>query len=112
MKFKATFDNPDEVIGPLKNYLASGRYNRSGFADISNDCSLVMLANIELDENTARNEDNLIAALPKVFHGNSIIRPFCWYNSRLENSQVSKRNGSFSVGLKWIFGEALLSLAR
>ena len=29
-----TFDNPDEVIGPLKNYLASGRYNRSGFADI------------------------------------------------------------------------------
>ena len=38
-----TFDNPEEVIGPLKNYLASGRYNRSGFADISSDCGLVML---------------------------------------------------------------------
>ncbi len=46
-----TFDNPDEVIGPLKTYLANGRYNRAGFADISSDCSLVMLANIDLNTN-------------------------------------------------------------
>ena len=69
-----TFDNPEEVIGPLKNYLASGRYNRSGFADISSDCGLVMLANIELDDQLEpRNEDNLIANLPKFFAETALL---------------------------------------
>ncbi|MEL6276682.1 MAG: BREX system Lon protease-like protein BrxL, partial [Bacteroidota bacterium] len=64
-----TFEDPDEVVGPLKNYLASGRYNRAGFADIASDCSLVMLANIELDEYLQpRNYENLVADLPEFFN--------------------------------------------
>ena len=72
-----TFDNPDEIIGPLKNYLASGRYNRSGFQDIATDCSLVMLANIELNEDQRpRSENNLLADLPRLFHETAFLDRF------------------------------------
>jgi len=109
-----TFDNPDEVIGPLKNYLASGRYNRSGFADVSSDCSLVMLANIELDEQLQpRNEDNLIANLPKFFAETALLDRFSgiipgWQVPKFRREMIASQ-----IGLKLdFFGEALLSLRQ
>jgi len=109
-----TFDNPEEVIGPLKNYLASGRYNRSGFAEISSDCGLVMLANIELDEQLQpRNEDNLIANLPKFFSETALLDRLCgiipgWKIPKFQREMVANQ-----VGLKMdFFGEALLSLRQ
>lgn len=109
-----TFDNPEEVIGPLKNYLASGRYNRSGFADISSDCGLVMLANIELDEQLEpRNEDNLIANLPKFFAETALLDRLSgivpgWKIPKFQREMVASQ-----VGLKMdFFGEVLLSLRQ
>ncbi|MFN6484113.1 MULTISPECIES: BREX system Lon protease-like protein BrxL [unclassified Nostoc] len=109
-----TFDNPEEVIGPLKNYLASGRYNRSGFADISSDCGLVMLANIELDEQLQpRNEDNLMANLPKFFAETALLDRLSgiipgWKIPKFQREMVAPQ-----VGLKMdFFGEALLSLRQ
>jgi ATP-dependent Lon protease len=109
-----TFDNPEEVIGPLKNYLASGRYNRSGFADISSDCGLVMLANIELDEQLQpRNEDNLIANLPKFFGETALLDRLSgnipgWRIPKFQREMVADQ-----VGLKMdFFGEVLLSLRQ
>ncbi|MEH1851206.1 MAG: BREX system Lon protease-like protein BrxL [Nostoc sp.] len=109
-----TFDNPEEVIGPLKNYLASGRYNRSGFADISSDCGLVMLANIELDEQLQpRNEDNLIANLPKFFGETALLDRLSgiipgWKIPKFQREMVASQ-----VGLKMdFFGEVLLSLRQ
>ncbi|MEH2091198.1 BREX system Lon protease-like protein BrxL [Nostoc sp.] len=109
-----TFDNPEEVIGPLKNYLASGRYNRSGFADISSDCGLVMLANIELDEQLQpRNEDNLMANLPKFFTETALLDRLSgiipgWKIPKFQREMVASQ-----VGLKMdFFGEALLSLRQ
>lgn len=109
-----TFDNPDEVIGPLKNYLASGRYNRSGFADISSDCSLVMLANIELDEQLRpRNEDNLIAALPKLFAETALLDRFAGIIPGWKIPKFQREMAASQVGLKMdFFGEALLSLRQ
>ncbi len=109
-----TFDNQDEVVGLFKNYLASGRYNRAGFADISSDCSVVMLANIELDERLRpRNEDNLVADLPQVFSQTAFLDRFAgiipgWNIPKFQREMAADR-----VGLKTdFFGEALLSLRQ
>ena len=107
-----TFDNPEEVIGPLKNYLASGRYNRSGFADISSDCSLVMLANIELDEQLQpRNEENIIANLPKFFAETAFLDRFAGIIPGWKIPKFQREMTSYQFGLKMDFlGESLLSL--
>lgn len=109
-----TFENPDEIIGPLKNYLASGRYNRSGFADISSDCSLVMLANIELNERQRpRDENNLIADLPKFFYETAFLDRFAgiipgWEIPKFQSDMIASQ-----FGLKMdFFGEVLLSLRQ
>lgn len=109
-----TFDNPDEIIGPLKNYLESGRYNRSGFANISSDCSVVMLANIELDEQLRpRNEDNLIANLPKFFAETALIDRFAGIIPGWEIPKFQREMVASQVGLKMdFFGEVLLSLRQ
>ena len=109
-----TFDNPDEIIGPLKNYLASGRYNRAGFADVSSDCSLVMLANIELDEQLQpRNEDNLIVELPKFFAETAFIDRFAGIIPGWKIPKFQREMAASQVGLKTdFFGEALLCLRQ
>ncbi|PMB40672.1 TIGR02688 family protein [Fischerella thermalis CCMEE 5205] len=109
-----TFDNPDEVIGTLKNYLANGRYNRSGFADIASDCGLVMLANIELDEQLRpRNEDNLVANLPKFFHETALLDRFSGIIPGWEIPKFKREMIATQIGLKMdFFGEVLLSLRR
>ncbi|MGC9526398.1 MAG: DUF4007 family protein [Limnospira sp.] len=107
-----TFDNPDEIIGTLKTYLANGRYNRSGFADISSDCSLVMLANIELDaDSRPRNEDNLIANLPKFFSETAFLDRFSAIIPGWEIPKFRRDLIASQVGLKMdFFGEVLLSM--
>ncbi len=112
-----TFDNSDEIIGPLKNYLASGRYNRSGFADISSDCSLVMLANIELVEFDGqlrpRNEDNLIVNLPTFFSETALLDRFVGIIPGWEIPKFKREMSACQVGLKMDFlGETLLSLRQ
>lgn len=109
-----SFDNPDEVIGPLKNYLASGRYNRSGFQDIASDCSLVMLANIDLDESlNPRNEDHLVADLPPFFSETAFLDRFAGIIPGWKIPKFRREMAASQVGLKMdFFGEALLALRQ
>lgn len=109
-----TFEDPDEVIGPLKNYLASGRYNRAGFANVASDCSLVMLANIELDAYLQpRNPDNLISDLPEFFGETAFLDRFAGIIPGWEIPKFNREMAASQVGLKMdFFGEALLSLRR
>lgn len=109
-----TFDNPSEVIGPLKNYLASGRYNRSGFSDISSDCSLVMLANIELDADLRpRHPNHLVANLPEFFSETAFLDRFAGIIPGWEIPKFNRDMVAFQTGLKMdFFGEALLSLRQ
>lgn len=109
-----TFVQPDEIVGPLKNYLASGRYNRAGFADISSDCSLVMLANIELDEQMQpKNLDNLMVELPEFLAETALLDRFAgiipgWNIPKFQYSMSASQ-----IGLKMdFFGEALLALRK
>lgn len=109
-----TFDNPDEIIGPLKTYLANGRYNRSGFADIASDCSLVLLGNIELNEYLRpKNEYNLMENLPKFFSETALLDRFAgilpgWEIPKFQSDMIANQ-----IGLKMdFFGEVLLSLRK
>ncbi|MGL5135571.1 MAG: BREX system Lon protease-like protein BrxL, partial [Planktothrix sp.] len=109
-----TFDNPDEIIGPLKTYLANGRYNRSGFADIASDCSLVLLGNIELNEYLRpKNEYNLMANLPNFFSETALLDRFAgilpgWEIPKFQTDMIADQ-----IGLKMdFFGEVLLSLRK
>jgi ATP-dependent Lon protease len=109
-----TFDNPDEIIGPLKTYLANGRYNRSGFQEVASDCSLVMLANIDLNEQQRpRNENNLLADLPPFLYETAFLDRFVgiipgWLIPKFHKDMVATQ-----PGLKMdFFGEALFSLRR
>ncbi len=109
-----TFDNPDEIVGTLKTYLASNRYNRSGYADITSDCSLVMLANIELDFNLRpRNEDFLIKDLPDFLHETAFLDRFAGIIPGWEIPKFESDMKAHQVGLKTdFFSEVLLSLRR
>jgi len=109
-----TFENPDEVIGPLKNYLASGRYNRAGFQDVASDCSLVMLANIELNEQLQpRNSENLVVNLPPFLAETAFLDRFAGIIPGWKIPKFQREMSASQVGLKMdFFGEALLSLRQ
>ncbi|WP_071188284.1 BREX system Lon protease-like protein BrxL [Trichormus sp. NMC-1] len=111
-----TFDNPDEIIGPLKTYLANGSYNRSGFSDIpiASDCSLVLLGNIELDEDQRpKNRYNLMKNLRNFFSETAFLDRFSgilpgWEIPKFQRDMIANQ-----IVLKMdFFGEALLSLRR
>ncbi len=108
------FENPEEIIGPLKNYLASGRYNRSGFADIASDCSLVMLANISLDSDLQpRNSDYLVGDLPEFLSETAFLDRFAGIIPGWKIPKFKREMIAAQVALKMdFFGEALLSLRR
>lgn len=108
------FENPEEMIGPLKNYLANGRYNRSGYADVTSDCSFVMLANIELNEQQKpKNQNNLLAGLPKFLKETAFLDRFAgilpgWEIPKFQQNMIAKQ-----TGLKTdYFAEVLLTLRQ
>lgn len=107
-----TFDNPDEIIGPLKTYLANGSYNRGGYSDIASDCSLVLLANIELDEyQRPKNEYNLMANLPKFFSETAFLDRFAGILPGWQIPKFQKEMIATQIGLKMdFFGEVLFTL--
>ncbi len=109
-----TFDNPDEAIGPLKTYLASNRFNCGGYQDISSDCSLMLLANIELDRFLQpKNPDNLIVDLPSFFSETALLDRFAGIVPGWEIPKFNRDMAASQIGLKMdFFGEALLSLRR
>ncbi len=59
-----SFDNPNEVIGVLKDFLESGSYSRGGKQQNLATASVVMLANIPLDGDGSPRFNNLFLNLP------------------------------------------------
>ena len=109
-----SFDNPEELIGTLKNYLASGRYNRAGFGEVASDCSLVMLANIDLDRQLRpRNPFDLLQDLPEFLRETALLDRFAGILPGWEIPKFRSEAIATQIGLKTdFFGEALLALRR
>ncbi|NPV84915.1 MAG: BREX system Lon protease-like protein BrxL [Anaerolineae bacterium] len=105
------FERPQEIIGGLKGFLANGRLTRGGLYETSSDCSLVMLANILLDNEQQPIISPLVKELPEFMQETAFLDRL---RGILPGWKIRKLSGdSFAqgVGLKSdFFGDALLAL--
>lgn len=105
------FEKPEEIIGGLKGFLANGRLTRGGLHETASDCSLVLLANILLDDQQRPVKEPLVQELPDFLQETAFldrIRALIpgWGVRKLSNECFAK-----GVGLKSdFFGDALLAM--
>ncbi len=106
-----SFDNPNEVIGVLKDYLESGSFSRGGKQQNIATSGIVMLANIPLDANGYPRSDSLFRDLPDFLGETAFIDRIHailpgWKLPRIQEDAISH-----SVGFKAdFFGEILHNL--
>ena len=105
------FEQPQEIVGGLKGFLANGRLTRGGLYETSSPSSLVMLANIMLDSEQRPVLSPLVRELPEFLRETAFLDRL---RGILPGWKVSKLSGgSFAkgVGMKSdFFGDALLAL--
>ena len=105
------FEKPQEIVGGLKGFLANGRLTRGGLYETASNCSLVMLANITLDNEQRPLLTPLVRELPPFLQETAFIDRL---RGILPGWKVRKLSGdSFAkgAGLKSdFFGDALLAL--
>lgn len=105
------FEKPQEIVGGLKGFLANGRLTRGGLYETSSPASLVMLANILLDNQQRPVLSPLVKELPTFLQETAFLDRL---RGILPGWKVRKLSGdSFAkgIGLKAdFFGDALLAL--
>lgn len=105
------FEKPGEIVGGLKGFLANGRLTRGGLYETSSPASLVMLANILLDNDQRPINNPLVKELPEFLQETAFLDRL---RGIIPGWKVRKLTGdSFSqdMGLKSdFFGDALLAL--
>lgn len=93
-----SFDNPGEIIGVLKDYLESGSFARGGTQKVESSASLMMLANIPLDEYKRPRHDNLFVELPQFLSETAFIDRIHgilpgWELPRIQQSFIATSTG-------------------
>ncbi len=105
------FEKPQEIVGGLKGFLANGRLTRGGLYETSSPASLVMLANILLDNEQRPINSLLVKELPDFLRETAFLDRL---RGIIPGWKVRKLSGdSFAqgMGLKSdFFGDALLAL--
>jgi len=105
------FEKPQEIVGGLKGFLANGRLTRGGLYETSSPASLIMLANILLDNEQRPVLSPLVKELPSFLQETAFLDRL---RGILPGWKVRKLSGdSFAqgVGLKAdFFGDSLLAL--
>ena len=105
------FEKPGEIVGGLKGFLANGRLTRGGLYETSSPCSLVLLANIQLDQEQKPIQTPLVKEMPEFLQETAFIDRL---RGIIPGWKVRKLSGdSFAqgMGLKSdFFGDALLAL--
>ena len=105
------FQNPDEIVGGLKGYLANGKITRGGLYEVGSDCGLVLLANILLDEQQRPVHDPLVEELPEFLQETAFLDRMRGMIPGWKAAKLSSSSFANSVGLKSdFFGDALLAL--
>lgn len=105
------FEKPEEIVGGLKGFLANGKLTRGGLYETSSPASLVMLANIQLDNEQRPINTPIIKELPEFLRETAFLDRL---RGIIPGWKVRKLSGdSFAqgIGLKSdFFGDALLGL--
>ena len=105
------FERPEEIVGGLKGYLANGKLTRGGLHEAASDCSLVMLANIALDEQQRPLREMLVEELPPFLRETAFLDRMRGIIPGWKTPKLSSDSFADSIGWKSdFFGNALLAL--
>jgi ATP-dependent Lon protease len=106
------FQQPEEIVGSLKGFLANGRMTRGGLYETSSDCSFVMLANVLLDEfQQPIVSETHIEHLPEFLQETAFLDRIRGLLPGWKIRKLGSESFTDSLGLKTdFFGEALLAL--
>lgn len=106
------FERPEEIVGALKGFLANGKLTRGGRHETASDCSLVMLANIQLDEHQQPvGGDKLVEELPEFLQETAFLDRLQGLLPGWDLPKLSTHSYARTVGLKAdFFGDALVAL--
>lgn len=105
------FQNPDEIIGGLKGYLANAKITRGGLYEVGSGCGLVLLANIILDERQRPVRPLLVEELPLFLRETAFLDRIKGIIPGWKGAKLSGTSFANSIGLKSdFFGDALLAL--
>ena len=105
------FQGADNIHAKFKDYLESGKYT-AGPVQVSSECGLMILANIDLRNNRPA-KDDYIRELPEMFHDSALLDRFHgiipgWQIPRFETSFAAQGFG-FKAD---VFGEYAHQLKR
>lgn len=105
------FEKPQEIVGGLKGFLANGRLTRGGLYETASDCSLVLLANIMLDNQQRPVMDPLVQELPEFLRETAFLDRIRGIIPGWKIRKLSSECFARSIGLKSdFFGDALMAL--
>lgn len=105
------FSQPGEIIGGLKGFLANGKLTRGGTHEAASDCSMVLLANILLDQHQRPVNKSIVENLPEFLRETAFLDRLRGIIPGWKISKLTSRSFAESVGLKAdFFGDALLAL--
>jgi len=105
------FERPMEIVGGLKGFLANGRLTRGGLYETASDCSVILLANIQLDTQQRPIVYPLIKELPDFLQETAFLDRLRGLIPGWQVRKLSSECFAQGVGLKAdFFGDALLAL--
>ncbi len=105
------FEKPEQIVGGLKGYLANARLTRGGLHEMSSDCGLVLLANIDLDSNQQPVHSPLVSELPDFLQETAFLDRIKGLVPGWEVPKLSSSSLAAGVGLKSdFFGDTLIAL--
>lgn len=105
------FEKPEEIVGGLKGFLANGRLTRGGLYETYSPCSLVMLANILLDNEQQPINYPIIKELPEFLQETAFLDRLRGILPGWKVRKLSSSSFAQGMGLKSdFFGDALLAL--
>ncbi|MDT8898277.1 BREX system Lon protease-like protein BrxL [Thermanaerothrix sp. 4228-RoL] len=105
------FERPQEIVGGLKGFLANGKLTRGGLYETASSCSLVMLANILLDNQQQPINYPIVKELPEFLQETAFIDRLRGILPGWKIRKLSSESFAQGIGLKSdFFGDALLAL--
>lgn len=110
------FSHPEEIVGALKGYLANGMLTRGGLHEISSDCGMVMLANIQLDQQQRPMRELIIDELPRFLRNTAFLDRIKglipgWKLPKLSSNMLVRAQSQHTMGLKAdFFADVLLAM--
>jgi ATP-dependent Lon protease len=107
----AKFEDPAQIVGGLKGYLANGLITRGGLHEIPADAGFVLLANITLDEQLRPVKFPVVSELPAFLQETAFIDRIRGLIPGWELPKLTSASFAQGIGLKAdYFGNILIAL--